>query len=170
MLPKFTKIELESAVQQSTSIRQVLIKLGLIGAGGNYTTIQRWCAKWNISTSHFTGQGHNKGKTRNTGFSGPSRIPLSELLVEVSNHYIKSHSLKLRLIEEGVFERKCYRCNLTEWMNQPIPLELEHINGVHSDNRLQNLTLLCPNCHAQTPTYRRKKSKCSGRDSNSQGH
>lgn len=158
MLPKFTKTELENVVQDSTSIRQVLQKLGLIAAGGNYATVHRWCSKWNINTSHFTGQAHNRGKTRNTGFAGPSRIPLSELLVEHPIHYTTSHRLKLRLIDEGILERKCYSCNLTEWLSRPISLELEHINGVHSDNRLSNLTLLCPNCHAQTPTYRRRKT------------
>ena len=164
MLPKFTKVELESVVQQSTSVRQVLTSLGLIGAGGNYATIHRWCTKWNIDTSHFLGQGHNKGKSRKYGYSGPKKTPLSELLVETPTFHIKSHSLKLRLIDEGIFERKCYKCNLTIWLDQPISLELEHINGIHSDNRLQNLTLLCPNCHSQTPTYRRSKKSIDASD------
>jgi len=169
MLPKFTKQELETAVQQSTSIRQVLQKLGLIGAGGNYATIHRWCTKWNINTSHFLGQGHNKGSTRNNGYRGPSGIPLSELLVEVPKYHVTSHKLKKRLINQGLFTHKCYKCERTEWFENPIPLELEHINGNHNDNRIENLTLLCPNCHALTPTYRGKNKKCSGRDSNSQG-
>ena len=158
VLPKFTKTDLEIAVQQSNSIRQVLAKLGLVPAGGNYATIHRWCKTWNVDTSHFIGQAHNKGKTRATGFRGPSQIPLSELLVREPSYHTTSHKLRIRLLNEGVFERKCYSCNLTEWMSKPISLELEHINGVHSDNRLSNLTLLCPNCHAQTPTYRRRKT------------
>ena len=67
--------------------------------------------------------------------------------------------MKKRLLREGVFQRKCYGCDLTEWMGRPIPIELEHKNGDSTDNRLENLTLLCPNCHALTETYRAKNVK-----------
>ena len=66
--------------------------------------------------------------------------------------------LRKRLIREGFFEHKCYKCKNSKWNNKDIPLELEHKDGDHSNNNLNNLTLLCPNCHAQTPTYRRRKS------------
>jgi len=49
-------------------------------------------------------------------------------------------------------------CGLTEWNNKPISLELDHINGINNDNRLENLRIICPNCHAQTPTYRGRKN------------
>lgn len=68
----------------------------------------------------------------------------------------QSHKLKLRLLKEGYFERKCYHCGNTKWMGKEIPLELHHKNGKHNDNSLDNLTLLCPNCHALTNTYRSK--------------
>lgn len=71
---------------------------------------------------------------------------------------IYSHKLKLRLIQDKIFNHECSRCLLTTWNNLPIPLELDHINGNHHDNSKENLRLLCPNCHAQTPTYC-KKSK-----------
>ena len=145
----YTKADLISAVKSSTSIRQVLKKIGLVPVGGNYLTIKLLCKKDNISISHFTGQAWNRGKT-----FGPKRL-LSEYL---SNKYrICSDKLRKRLIREGLFERKCYKCERTMWNNLPIPLELEHINGHHLDNSLGNLTILCPNCHAQTPTYRRQK-------------
>lgn len=62
--------------------------------------------------------------------------------------------LKRRLLEEGVKTARCEGCGGDEWRGAPIPLELDHINGDRRDHRLENLRLLCPNCHAQTPTYR----------------
>lgn len=84
-------------------------------------------------------------------------MPISQILVPNSNY--QSYKLKRRLLREKYFEHKCYNCNLTEWMNQPITLELEHIDGNHTNNQIENLTLLCPNCHALTPTWRGRKLK-----------
>lgn len=61
--------------------------------------------------------------------------------------------LKKRLIDEGVFEERCSICGLVDWLGDKLVLELDHINGKNSDNRLENLRLLCPNCHSQTQTY-----------------
>jgi hypothetical protein len=143
---KYTKEQLIEAVQSSISIRQTLIKLNVAPSGGNYRVCKNYIIKLNLNVSHFTGQGHNKGKN-----FGPKR-PIEEYLS--NNHKISSHALRLRLIKEEFFEHKCYMCNNTEWNNYPIPLELEHKDGNHSNNNLCNLTLLCPNCHAQTSTYR----------------
>ena len=66
----------------------------------------------------------------------------------------KTSYLKARLIREGVKDARCESCNGTQWEGEPIPLELDHVNGKRDDNRLENLRLICPNCHAQTPTYR----------------
>jgi Zn finger protein HypA/HybF involved in hydrogenase expression len=82
------------------------------------------------------------------------KFPLEQVLVKDSIY--QSNKLRIRLIKEGYFEHKCYTCNLAIWNELPIPLELEHKNGINSDHRLENLTLICPNCHAQTITYRGK--------------
>ena len=67
-----------------------------------------------------------------------------------------ANSLKKRLIKNGIKEHKCESCGLFEWNEKPIPIELNHINGINNDNRIENIQLLCPNCHAQTPNYRGK--------------
>lgn len=77
---------------------------------------------------------------------------LSEVLTR--NSVFNSHDLRIRLIAEGVFAPSCSECGLREWRGRPIPLELDHQDGDKRNNELSNLRLLCPNCHALTPTYR----------------
>jgi len=149
----YTKDQLTDAIAKSTSIRQVLNHLGLKEAGGNYTTIQRKIIEFGLDTKHFTGKGWNKS----LAFKPNPAKPLEELLVPGSSY--QSHKLRKRLLQEGYFENKCYNCGLTEWRGQPIPLELEHIDGERSNNSRENLTLLCPNCHALTQTWRRRKQR-----------
>ena len=82
---------------------------------------------------------------------------IEEILVENSTY--QSYKLKKRLIAEGIKKSVCESCGQSEWLEQPIPLELHHINGNNSDNRLENLRLLCPNCHALTDSYRGKNKR-----------
>ena len=83
------------------------------------------------------------------------KIPLIDILNGKYAHY-NCFRLHKRLIEEKIFQAKCYNCRLELWLGNPIPLELEHIDGNPHNHNLNNLTLLCPNCHALTPTYRGK--------------
>ena len=145
---KYTEEEFVIAVKTSTSIRQVLNKLGLKEAGGNYSITKTRIKNLGLDTSHFKGQAWNKGKTL-----GP-RKPVEELLVIDRKHPYQSFKLKNRLLQEGIKIHQCDCCGITEWQGKPAPLELDHINGINYDNRLENLRLLCPNCHAQTDTYR----------------
>lgn len=149
--PRYSDDELSQAVAASSSIRGVLQLLDLAPAGGNYATVHRKIAALSISTAHFTGQSWRRGKA-----VGPRRA-INEYLVE--NSPTGSHKLKTRLIKAGLLLPVCAVCGLVEWRGLPAPLELDHIDGRHSNNRLDNLRLLCPNCHAQTPTYRGKNKK-----------
>ena len=81
----------------------------------------------------------------------PSATPIAELLV--ADTYRGRFSLKLRLLREGLKQNCCERCGLTEWRDEPLTLALHHINGQRDANRLENLQLLCPNCHSQTKNY-----------------
>lgn len=80
--------------------------------------------------------------------------PLNLIMVKGSTY--QTNKLRIRLLKEGLKEHKCERCCLTKWNKKPIPLELSHKNGINDDHRLENLELICPNCHAQTDTYRGK--------------
>lgn len=150
-IKKYTDKDFENAVKDNVSIAGTLRQLKLQPTGGNYKIANARIKSLDLDTSHFTGQGYLKGKKHNWS----KKIPLKEILIEDSS-YQQTYKLKNRLIKEEYFEEKCSGCGLEKWRNQKIPLELEHINGINNDNRLENLTLLCPNCHAQTSTHRGK--------------
>lgn len=154
-LRSYTKEEFIAAWNSSRSIAECLRKIQKQGRGGNYRIANETAKELGLSYDHMDGQGWNKGI-----MIPRTARPLEEILVEGSK--ASSSKLRVRLIREKVFIHKCYCCKLTEWNGRPIPLELEHINGIHSDNRIENLTLLCPNCHAQTDTYRGKNQKRAG--------
>lgn len=88
-------------------------------------------------------------------------IPIEELLVSERPQTSRGN-LKQRLLKEGLLQNRCYgeNCHLTDvWLGKPITLQLEHKNGNNTDNRLENLCLLCPNCHSQTPTFAGRNCK-----------
>ena len=96
-------------------------------------------------------------KNKNQNYSKQTRLSMSEILTKDSG-YSRSR-LKERLVEEGLKEYRCECCGLSKWLDKPISLQLHHINGINNDHRLENLRLLCPNCHSQTDTYAGKNKK-----------
>lgn len=150
---KRTKEELEKAAKKSFSIAGMCKYFGIKPCGGNYKTLNFEIKEYNIDISHFTGQGWNVGLT----FRPMKVCKLTDILIEDSS-YRNSSKLKLKLFKENIKEKKCEKCHNTEWFGSEIPLELHHINGINTDNRIENLQILCPNCHAQTETYRGKNS------------
>lgn len=149
---KWTNEQFIDAVKNSLSYAEVMRKLNLHVGGSNYDTIKRKIKELNLDTSHMTGKVWNQGERYK---QVKKAQPLSEILVEHST-FISTHNLRLRLLREGLKEYKCECCNRTEWMGKPIALELHHINGIKDDLRIENLQILCPNCHAFTDNYRGK--------------
>lgn len=147
----WTAADLEHAVSASFTLAEVLRRLGLRAAGGNYATIRNAIAQAGLDTSHFNGQAWSKNVVLG------ARRTLDAYLS--TTYPISSHRLRLRLINEGIFSAKCNKCGGMEWLGEPIPLELDHRDGNPRNNQLENLELLCPNCHAQTSTYRGKNRK-----------
>ena len=89
----------------------------------------------------------------------PRAIPLDSILV-AGRRRNRNH-VKLRLFAAGLKELRCEHCGLTEWRGRPVSLELHHINGDGLDNRIENLLLLCPNCHSQTDTWGGRNKKAA---------
>ncbi len=134
----YTDQQIIEAVQASFSIRQVLRLLGLHPTGANYKGIETHFLRLGLDTSHFTGQGHLRGKTH----SWTPERPLEEILVENSTYRTNQH-LKRRLFRAGLLVNRCYICGQEPvWRGEPLRMVLDHKNGNPSDNRIENLWLL----------------------------
>lgn len=152
---KWTDEQFVEAVKTSLSYAEVLRKIGLKAAGSNYDTVKRKIKELSLDTTHMTGQVWNQGE-RYRPIKEAQR--LEEILIENSS-YRSTYHLKDRLLRENVKEYRCEYCGNTEWMGKPIALELHHVNGIKDDLRIENLQILCPNCHAFTDNYRGKNIK-----------
>lgn len=143
-------------VRDSRSVAQVLAALGLPTVGRPHHELTRRLARDGFDTSHFRGVGWAKGETKasDPGVARSSRGNTrrnDEVFVENSPE-ISGPRIVRRLLALG-WIYACRVCNIGAWLDAPLALHLDHINGVHNDNRFTNLRLLCPNCHSQTPTY-----------------
>ncbi len=137
---KYTNDDIIKIASEVKNMASLLCRLDLKCAGGNYINMKRKLQKLDIDCSHWTGQGWNKGQR-----------------LKDWSDYTKICCLKRHLIKER--GHKCEKCNLKIWQNIEIPLEVNHIDGDRTNNKKDNLKLLCPNCHALTPNWRGRKTK-----------
>jgi len=144
----YSKEELIDIINNSDTMSAVLTKVGLAARGSNHKTLKRRCLKEGIDLDDLKLRTLEYYKKRTTIIAKD----INDILVENSN-YNPVH-LKKRLLKTGVLDNICSECGISpEWNQKPLTLIMDHINGIHSDNRIENLRILCPNCHSQTPTY-----------------
>ncbi len=142
---KYTKEKLEAAVLESISVQGVArIILGKPVSGNQHQHIKKMIQKFGINTDHFLGSRHNLGIPSNKRKT-PSQI-------FITGRRQKSFHLRRALIESKI-KYKCLMCGVNEWNDQKLNLEIDHIDGNSTDNRIENLRFLCPNCHSQTHTF-----------------
>lgn len=146
-MENYTKEQYQEIVNNCTCKADFCRALGYSPIGGYYKMVDKIIKDNNLDTSHFIIKPWNKGKKYKIG-----RYSLEEILIENSTRSNNTNSLKRRLINAGLKEPKCELCGYTD------AIELHHINGDHFDNRIENLQILCPNCHAKTDTFRGKNN------------
>lgn len=139
-----------SLVKESDNINQVCIKLNKRPTNNNYKKINEIIEKYQIDTSHFTNA--NSFSKKIIYYSDDEIFSNREKMYNI-------HLLKKRLFNGKYKEYKCEKCGINSWMGNIISLQIHHINGNRYDNRLENLQVLCPNCHSQTDNFCKKKTK-----------
>jgi len=144
---KYTKELLETNVKDCYSFAELCRRLGLKPEGSNPKTLRKKMDEFGVDYSHFTGQAWNKNP-ENPVYRGKYLPKLCE------HSSLNSSNAKELVYRLGLKENKCEICGITEWQGKPIICELHHINGDSTDNRLENLQILCPNCHSQTDNFR----------------
>ncbi len=144
---KLTDGEFINLVKSSLNIAEVLFKLGYTVKGNSwgYSQIKQRMVDLNLSGKDF------RGKSGMLKCSEQLEISQEDLFRENSRH--SRNILRKHIIKNNLLEYKCAICGIKEWNGKTLSLELDHINGINNDNRLENLRFLCPNCHSQTSTY-----------------
>jgi 5-methylcytosine-specific restriction endonuclease McrA len=136
------------AVAKHTNFTDVLRELGLRPAGGNHASMKRHAARLSLDTSHFNSERRVRGLSVARELQ---RRSLAETFCEGSTVSRPALRSQARLL---ISPFCCAICgNAGEWQGRSLTLQLDHVNGRHDDNRLENLRWLCPNCHSQTPNF-----------------
>uniref|UniRef100_UPI0034375DFC HNH endonuclease signature motif containing protein n=1 Tax=uncultured Halomonas sp. TaxID=173971 RepID=UPI0034375DFC len=159
---KYTQVRLAPLVANAKSWAKLLHSLDLKPTGGNYRHIQSMVRHHGLPTEHFTGRGWRTGQTKHTNEiiraqSQRAAYRPEDVFIENFSGASQTKVLRRLMIEEG-FEYRCANGHPPFWMERPLTLHIDHINGVNNDNRRENLRFLCPNCHQQTRTWGKSKS------------
>lgn len=153
-----TKDDMQKLVDTSSSISEILRKMGYKNIEGNHRTLKDRLEYDSIDIENLKKRGVEEKLKRMRNLSDSNTNSDDAIFIENSN-YNRFH-LKNRIINKKLIEYKCRDCgNEGSWNGNKLSLHLEHINGIGNDNRIENLCFLCPNCHSQTPTYGGKSRK-----------
>ena len=136
--------EFRKVCKESDSMAKAAIKLGL-----HFNTFKKYAIKFGCYETNQSGRGINK--------KGVPKFELNDIL-EGDHPHFQTYKLKNRMLKAGLIENVCSICGVTDWLGQKLNMELDHIDGNRSNHKMENLRMLCPNCHSQTETYRSKNN------------
>ncbi len=168
MKTKYTKDLLTDLVKKSKNMSQVLRELGLNPKGGSFSFIKNKIKTFGIDISHFEPSSFliEAGKIASDKKKITKEVFIETYLVDGKE--AKTAKIKERLFLFGLKENKCEKCpNEGEWQGEKLTLQMHHLNGDNKNNKIENLQILCPNCHSQTENWGKssgnkkpKKNKC----------
>lgn len=142
---------LKSVFYRCLSFAEVIKTLGFQLSGGAYRWLYRKIEELELDDSHMTGKVWNQGE-RFRPFNTNKRS-FESIFCKDPEVPMGTSKMRLKLFSLGIKEKKCEICGITDWNNKELSFQLHHINGDRTDNRLENLQILCPNCHSQTDNY-----------------
>jgi len=147
LISRFTNIQLEEMLTESYSVWEFAQKVGYTNkSSGVYKSIKKHLTERGFSLLNYPVLAKRVGST----------TALQQLEIFSCNRRVDTRLLRKQMIDTGI-THKCSGCGISEWLGKELTLQVDHINGVNSDNRVENLRFLCPNCHTQTSTWGNKK-------------
>jgi hypothetical protein len=150
--------QFQELLDNSNSFVEILIKVGLDPYNGNHKTLNHRIKEEGFDISILQQNRKKNQEIHMKSLHKKKTYNLEDVLVENSSY--GSYKLKQKLLSKNILENKCSICdNSGEWCGKELSLQLDHINGINNDNRLENIRLLCPNCHSQTETFSGKRNK-----------
>lgn len=150
---KYTDVDIINAVKTSFSISEILDRVHLPKHGSNFKLMRYHIIRLNIDISHLH---PNNGRIIRSGRKLRSKDTIFIEHSDIGRGNLKGYVIKFAVL--GNYE--CHVCkNDGKWLLQPLDLTIDHINGVPTDNRIENLRWLCPNCHSQTHNFGGKNTK-----------
>lgn len=158
----YSKEEMQILLDTSSSYSQVLEKIGLNPRGGNPETLKKFIKEFDLKEEKLNQNRSLVFSNNGKRLVEKTQMPLKDILQKGVK--IRGYKLLKRLEKEGIKKHRCEICGITEWQGKPISLQLHHKDGDNTNQELENLQILCPNCHSQTDNYAGKSSKKSTKE------